>query len=154
MWGDLDIHVKFRILKCGKYTNFILAMNVVLLTLILGSVSEVVCGEMSETVRVCERELSSWESERERESAFKGIEYIYRYLCHVTGSKWKILVGCRINSKHVDMVEHTSMWLLCLIRFPKLSNQPTAHYFCFKNKWVLDPIFLEFFCSMCSLLAI
>ena len=31
MRGDVNIHVKFRISKYGKYTNFIIAMSVVLL---------------------------------------------------------------------------------------------------------------------------
>ena len=40
--------MKFRILKCGRYTNFIMAMNVFLLASILDCMSEVVHGEMSE----------------------------------------------------------------------------------------------------------
>ena len=71
MWGDVDIYVKFRILKCSKYTNFIKIMNAFLLASIFGCVSEVVCGEMfeaehvrgscqarSQNVRERERELS------------------------------------------------------------------------------------------------
>ena len=54
MWGDFEVHVKFRILKCGKYTNFIRTMNVFLLAPILGCMFEIVYGEMSE---------AGWESE-------------------------------------------------------------------------------------------
>ena len=38
--------MKFRILKCGKYTKFIIAMNVFLLASILVCVSGIICGEM------------------------------------------------------------------------------------------------------------
>ena len=36
MWGDLEIHVKFRILKCSTHTNFIRTMDVFLVVSILG----------------------------------------------------------------------------------------------------------------------
>ena len=42
--------MKWRILKCGKHTNFIMAMNVVLLAPILGCMSEIVCGVMSKAM--------------------------------------------------------------------------------------------------------
>ena len=51
-------------------------MNVYLLTPILGYVYEVIHGEISEAVRVCEREPLGWESECERLKAFEGIDYI------------------------------------------------------------------------------
>ena len=50
------IHLKFRILKCDTYTNYIMAMNVFLLAPILGCVSEVIRGELSEAVRAHESE--------------------------------------------------------------------------------------------------
>ena len=39
--------MKFRISKCGKYSNFIMAMNVFFQALLLGCVSEIVCGKIS-----------------------------------------------------------------------------------------------------------
>ena len=38
--------------------------------------------------------------------------------------------------------------LFCLIQLLKLFHLLMPHYFCFGNRWVFDPIFLEFFCSM------
>ena len=42
--------MKCRTLKCGKYTNFIMAMNAFLLAPILGCVSEIVRGKMSRAI--------------------------------------------------------------------------------------------------------
>ena len=44
--------MKFRILKCEKYMNLILVMNVFLLAPNLDCVSEIVRGEMSKTERM------------------------------------------------------------------------------------------------------
>ena len=51
-------------------------MNVFLLAHILSCMSEVVCGEISETVQAWEKELSRWEPECDRERIVEGVKYI------------------------------------------------------------------------------
>ena len=50
----------------------------------------------------------------------------------------------RTDSKHPGVVESTDTWLHYPILFLRLFNLLTPYYFCFGNKWVLDPIFPEF----------
>ena len=66
--GDSEIHEKFSILKDYEYTNFDMAMNVVLLAVcspIFDCISEAVCDESLRPESECARRLSSWECEGE-----------------------------------------------------------------------------------------
>ena len=127
-WGDSEVHVKFRILKCGKYTNFVMAMNVFSPTFWL-------CVRSVELSEAMGHSLGRTESERKIFWRCR----LYRYPYHVISFKR------RTNSKCADVVERTGTWLLWQIRFPKLFNSPMPHYFYFGSKWVLDPTFLEYF---------
>ena len=85
MSGDFDVQAKFRILQCGKYTNFILAINVVLLAA-CSTIFPALCPKRSSCLELWfarKEELIMRASEKERESFRRRRIYIYIY-SHVT----------------------------------------------------------------------
>ena len=144
MWGNMDVHINFRILECGKYTNFIAGSYFRLHA--WSSTWWTVWGCTS----VCERAVQLGVRMWEREKAFKGIEYILVCMSH-DWLQMQVLFLHGTNSKHTrtylkapayDYSVQSGSWNYLI--YQGLTT------FWGGNKWVLDPIFLEFFCSTCS----
>ena len=87
--------------------------------------------------------VASLES-REWESELSKVSSIYRLPCHVTDSKHMIFFLCEAKIKCADVVGNTKHMISLPNRFPKLIDLPTSITFGLGNKWIMDPIFLEF----------
>ena len=156
--GDFDVHVKFRISKCSKYINFIKAMDVVywlyvLLFFRLGVRScRVVWSNKSFTWKnwEWERKLSRCQREREREREKESFRR--QRICTGNYVTWQAPNARFIFAWNQFKMRGRS-WKNRQLTF--LSNQvlefiPAPDNFYFEDKWTLDPIFPEFFCSTCS----
>ena len=143
VWGDVDVHRNFSILKDGKCTNFIWTMNVFLLA---------VCLPISAAcLKLWDRKVSMREScqaEREIERGGSQKREIYRSLVTWPApnvrfifaqdkvSLWFQTRGSSWRHRHVTTLANQVPETIYFILAP--------YYFSFRNKWVLDPIFPEF----------
>ena len=155
MWGDPNVYAKFRIWECGKYTNFRMAMNVVLLA-VCSPIFTAMCPKFSSCLElwfVCWEELRMRAKafklrvrnrERERGSFWKHGIYIRNHVTWLAPNTRFIFVQDKFKMCRHIVIENTGTWLLCPYQVPKtISFIFSPNYFCFENKWVLDFIFLK-----------
>ena len=109
VWGNFDINTKSSTWESGKYTHFIIAMNVFLL---------VVCSPMFAVFSICtwqnvwgcasmwKWELFSWESEHKRAKTFKGADCIGNHVTWPVPNARSIFVWDKIKIR-LNCWKHT-----------------------------------------------
>ena len=116
-------------------------MNIFLLAPILGCVSEIVRGEMSEAVRARENESSPSVSQNVRERKLSKAQTIYVNMSRDQLQTRFIFTWDKFKT-HVRSWKHT----VRDYSVPSGSRNYLIYWHLFfRNKWVLDPIFLNFF---------